>query len=506
MENEEEKRFILEKLSKKGFVVDSSTLDYLISKRSLNYSEFIDYVADRIGSSTVFISEKTLEEALKGYGYEEPKIGFSSADTSGEVTNSEAASIASNLKVLFSIERASKPSDDVESKRAYLADRFRKLERILRSRLDVVGVSSIVEARRAPDKTKLKIIAMVLEVKTENYILIEDLQGWANVIIPQSASKDLKSKASKLHPDLVACFEVVVLGGKFICLDIILPDLPDSKPNKSPEHVCAVLISDLHVGSSYFMDKAFQLFLKWLNGKVGGPETRKVVGEVKYVIIAGDLVDGVGVYPQQEKELAIKDVRTQYKKAAELLRQIPEHVEIIIIPGNHDATLKALPQPPIPDEYSAPLLDSENITLLSNPSLVSLHGVKFLLTHGTSLEDLANRVPGLDYSNPHLAMSHLLAVRHLAPIYGGRTPINTDGEDMLVITERPDVFHAGHVHVYKVGEYRGVIVANTGCWQRMTPYQQALGYVPTPGIFSLVHLDSLRIETVPILAEAMWHA
>ncbi|MGQ9514622.1 MAG: DNA-directed DNA polymerase II small subunit [Thermoproteota archaeon] len=502
MENKERKKLIVEALSRKGFVIDAKALDYLASKKDLNIGEFIDYLAKDIDGSNVFISKRDLEEALQRFGYSEYEYTSSPITASKRAIDAEAASISSDIKVLFNVEKVIQPSDEVDSKKEYLVDRFRKLERILRSRLDVTGVVSISEARRSSDRTKVKIIAMVSEVRNENYILLEDLKSSAYLIIPRSAPDDLKIKAQRLHPDLVACFELVVLGGKFICLDIILPDLPESKPNTSPERVSAVLISDLHIGSSYFMEKAFQLFLNWLNGKIGGSESMRAAGEVKYVVIAGDLVDGVGVYPQQEKELSIRDVKTQYKKAAELLQQIPDHIEIIIIPGNHDATLKALPQPPIPDEYSAPLRANNNVTLLSNPTLISLHGVKFLITHGTSIEDLANRVPGLDYSNPHLAMCHLLAVRHLAPIYGGRTPINTDKEDMLVIDERPDVFHAGHVHIFKLSRYRGVIVTNSGCWQKMTPYQQALGYVPTPGIFSLIHLDSLRVDTVPILTEA----
>jgi len=341
---------------------------------------------------------------------------------------------------------------------------------------------------------------MILEIKSDSYVLLEDLHGSAYLIIPRSAS-DLKVKARRLHQDLVACFEVVILGGKLICSDIILPDIPEAKPNKASEEVCAVLTSDLHIGSSYFMDAAFQLFLKWLRGDAGGEGSRKLASKVKYIVIAGDIVDGVGVYPQQERELSIKNVKDQYRRAAELLKQVPGHIHIIIIPGNHDATRKALPQPPIHEEYGGPLLANENVSMLSNPTSVSLHGVKFLITHGTSLEDLANRVPEFHYSHADLAMGHLLAARHLAPIYGGRTPIHTDGGDMLVVSERPDVFHAGHIHVYKVGRYRGVVIANTGTWQRMTPYQQSLGYVPTPGIFSVVHLDTLNIETVPIVTE-----
>jgi len=495
------RRLIVESFGRRGLALEAAALDYLLTKGNADLDELVDDVANRASGSTLFITKAIIEEALLRLGQAE-QTKTSTDESMGAINVAKAASIRDDFKVLINVEELDHPSDDVESKRSYLADRFRKLEKVLRSRLDVGGVYTIPEARKLPDRAKAKIIAMIMEIRSESFMLLEDLHGSAYLIIPRKASEQLRIKAQRLHPDLVACFEVVVLGGKLICSDIILPDIPEAKPNKASEEICAVLTSDLHVGSSYFMDAAFQLFLKWLRGEVGGEESRRLAGKVKYIVIAGDIVDGVGIYPQQEKEISIRNVREQYKRAAELLRQIPDYIRIVIIPGNHDATRKALPQLPIPEEYGGPLREIENVSLLSNPSLVALHGVKILITHGTSLEDLANRVPEFHYSHADLAMSHLLAVRHVAPIYGGRTPIHTDGGDMLVISERPDVFHAGHIHSYKVGKYRGVVVANTGTWQRMTPYQQSLGYVPTPGIFAVLHLDSLNVESIPIIAEA----
>lgn len=501
-DHKEARRVVVEAFYKRGLVLDKAALELLLSKRALNLTDFVEHLGKKVGQSTLFVTREMVEEALLQHNYTDPEGGVGPASGSTKFLDAPpGASIMGDVKVLFNVEKLDRPSDDVDLKRSYLSDRFRKLERILRSRLDVNGLYTIPEARKLPDKTKAKIIAMILEAKTNNYVLLEDLRGSAYLTIPRKASDQLRGKARRLHTDLVACFEVVVLGGRLVCTDIILPDIPDGRPNKATDEVCAVLTSDLHVGSSYFMEKTFQLFLKWLRGEAGSEESRKLARKVRYLVIAGDIVDGVGVYPQQERELTIRNVVDQYKRAAELLKQVPDHINVIIIPGNHDATRKALPQPPISGEYAEPLLAVDNVILLSNPSVVSLHGVKLLLTHGTSLEDLANHVPEFHHSHAEVAMGHLLAVRHIAPIYGGRTPIQTDGEDKLVIAERPDIFHAGHIHVYKVGRYRGVVIANTGTWQSMTPYQQALGFVPTPGIFSVVHLDSLNLETIPIVTE-----
>ena len=62
-----------------------------------------------------------------------------------------------------------------------------------------------------------------------------------------------------------------------------------------------------------------------------------MASKVKYVIIAGDLVDGVGIYPSQQEELEIKEIVAQYEEFCRLIKQIPADKQIIICPGNHDA-------------------------------------------------------------------------------------------------------------------------------------------------------------------------
>src|SRR3546814_3291646 len=65
---------------------------------------------------------------------------------------------------------------------------------------------------------------------------------------------------------------------------------------------------------------------------------------------------------------------------------------------------------------------------------------------------------------------------------GQRTPISPEKDDMMVITEVPDIFHSGHVHVMDVQNYRGTLIVNSGTWQDQTPFQQTMGIMPTSGI------------------------
>lgn len=219
---------------------------------------------------------------------------------------------------------------------------------------------------------------------------------------------------------------------------------------------------------------------------------KEVAAHVKYVLIAGDIVDGVGVYPNQAKELVIRDVHKQYRFASKLIEQIPDYIEIIVSPGNHDAPRKALPQPSIADEFLKTLQETRTLFSLGDPCTVSLHGVEILMYHGRSLDDIIATVPGMDHDHPEKAMRLLLQSRHLAPLYGGKTMLSPENRDFLTIDRVPDIFHAGHIHVLGCCSHRGVLVVNSGGWQEQTEYMQKLGVVPTPGKVPVVNLQTLE--------------
>ncbi|MEM3606533.1 MAG: metallophosphoesterase, partial [Candidatus Bathyarchaeia archaeon] len=218
--------------------------------------------------------------------------------------------------------------------------------------------------------------------------------------------------------------------------------------------------------------------------------------QIKYIIIAGDLIDGVGVYPEQEKELQITNIYEQYKIIAKYLREVPDYIDILIIPGNHDAVRQALPQPAIPKEYMELINENGRLISLGNPCEVNIHEASFLIYHGTSLNDIISVVPKLNYEKPEKALEFLLKARHLAPMYGANTPIAPEREDYLVIDDVPDVFVAGHTHVAGCSRYKGTTVISCGTWQAQTEYQKKLNVKPTPGILQLIRLDNMQINII----------
>jgi DNA polymerase II small subunit len=385
----------------------------------------------------------------------------------------------------------------------YFQDRFKRIERLFRQRIDVKAATPIQEAFKSQPKAKLKIICMLTEKrdsKNHTILTVEDLQGSATVLIPQKAPEEVKKKALMLLPDQVICLAVIKTRGDiFLAEDIIFPEIGRKPQQRAQEPIYAVLTSDIHVGSTKFNKEAFKRFLLWLKGKWGTSEMREIASRVKYLLIAGDIVDGVGIYPNQQFELTIRDVHKQYDYAAKYLEKIPSYIEIFLSPGNHDATRKSLPQPAIPDGYLTSIKGKKNIHSVGSPCLLSLHGVEILMYHGRSLDDILSVVPGMNHDHPEKGMRLLLQSRHLAPVYGGKTMLSPENRDYLVVDKVPDIFHAGHIHVVGYCNYRGVLVVNSGGWQEQTDYMEKLGLVPTPGKVPVVNLQTLEITVLSFI-------
>ncbi len=409
-----------------------------------------------------------------------------------------AKEVESRIQILRDPTKVIGSGGTIEDFTKHFRDRFNKISRILRERLDVRDARTIGEALEAPLNEKVKFIAMVMEKREKRrriFLQVDDLENVATVLIPAEADRLLVEAAQRTPLDQVVCIEATRAGEDlFVGQNIILPDIPEKRANRADEPVYAALLSDIHVGSRTFLEDAFNRFVLWLNGKIGGQKQTEIAESTKYAIIVGDLVDGIGVYPRQEDELSIKDAREQYKLVAQYIEQIPDYIDVVLIPGNHDAVRQALPQPAIPREFADPIYTSRDVISLGNPAEIKLHNVHFLLYHGRSLDDVVATFPNLSFQTPEKAMELLLKCRHLAPEYGKRTTIAPEAEDDLVVETPPDVFQSGHIHVTKYETYRGTLVVNCGAWQAQTDYQRKMGLDPTPGMLPLLNLQTLEVH------------
>ena len=485
----------LEEIIRAGYQVSKEGFDFL---RSLDEDVFQDLVPYSINRANVLPEEKfVLDVDFFKALIEELNL---SKDKEVEVTGKgEGVPLAEEYDI--EIDVLKDPTEDLALKGdldgflEYFHDRYKKIEGFFRNRLDIRDVTPIREALMVPLKTKLKIIGIVRDKRVSGrrlFIELEDLESSATVLI--SLAKESLRAAPELLLDQIVCVDVLKYRERlFVADNLIWPDIPDREPNRSEAPLCAALISDLHVGSKLFLKPLFKKFLKWLKRDLGPLESRNLAGRVKYIVIAGDLIDGIGVYPEQEGELEIVDLFKQYEMAAELLSDLPDYIKLIIIPGNHDAVRKSLPQPAIPEKYAEALYEDDRVMLLGNPSRVSLHGVEVLISHGKALDDVLTQVPGLDFHKPGRGMEILLRGRHLAPIYGATTPIAPERRDWMVIESPPDILQMGHVHIFENRKYKGTTLICSGSWQGQTSFQRRMGLVPTPGIATIVDLQTLQV-------------
>lgn len=373
---------------------------------------------------------------------------------------------------------------------ALFANRYSKLLKIISQRAQAKKLIQIDTVKTGKPKEEVIIGGLLMERKIDRDVtklIIDDPSGSLETLV---FNKEMLPLANSLLIDQFVMQSITSgKNGGFVTKEIIAPDIPEHVTNRSKTETYAVLISDLHVGSKYFMEKEFGEFVSWLSS------SDPIAKKVRFVLVCGDIVDGVGIFPNQDKELLLVDIGQQMVKAAQMLDKIPKHIKVFIIPGNHDPGRRALPQPAIPEKHNLDLWNRENFFMIGNPSLISLNGVKVLMFHGQSLDDVVGTTPGLSYSQPAKAMRTLLKARHLSPIYGKRTPIAPETEDMMVIDEIPDIFHSGHIHVVDLDMYKGTLIVNSGAWQTQTAYQASVGITPTPGIAVIVNLATLKVFT-----------
>ncbi|HYA54411.1 MAG TPA: metallophosphoesterase, partial [Thermoplasmata archaeon] len=350
----------------------------------------------------------------------------------------------------------------------------------------VEGLSSVIgmvrEVRETPQRHHL-------------ILTVDDETGSLEVLVP----KDSPGARTTFLPDEVVGLKLTFgkePGRIPRVAHVERPDVPSTRSlGRSAVPRRALFLSDLHVGSRSFLTDSWSHLAEFLRGKGPFPD---LAASIDHVVIAGDLVDGIGVYPRQERDLAIADVVEQYAELGRRLAELPDRLTIVAIPGNHDAVSPAEPQPALPANLT--FLLPPNVRVLANPSTFSLSGVVVEAYHGRSFDDLIPAIPKASYARPTEVMRRMLEMRHLAPIYGDRTPLAPLPRDGLVIDPAPDILVTGHAHTYGVDRYRGVLLLNASTWQAETEYQRMRNISPVPARAAVVDLANLGLVSLDFSA------
>jgi len=471
---------MMEELAGKGIRLTLEAEDILEAKKS---DELLKKIIDL---EKPLISKEDLESLL-----EEPEAKLEVARTADFLPIAKDYSADLKVNHTYDVTGKSRTRGGVENFISHFRNRFERLGRLLR-RSGSTPHADLGDIKRHLNE-KVRVIVIISarrETKKGNLLFeVEDMTGTFKVVVSSSKySEKLLDKGKSVILDDVVAITGKVLEPYIIAEDIEWPELPVIREKKLSENdLAAVYLSDLHFGSKQFLGHYLKAFTDWLHGKGAAKE---LAGKVKYISIAGDIVDGIGIYPNQEKDLVVKDIYSQYTMFNDFIENLPDYIEVIVAPGNHDAVRRGEPQPALGKD-----LVSADITSVGNPSSVTIEGIKHLIYHGTSIDSMISSIPNLSYMHPERVMVEYLKRRHLSPIYGGNLMIPED-IDYMVIEEPPDIFHTGHVHKNGYTQYRGTLVINSGTFQDRTDYQVKQGHVPTPGMVPVYELKHGRLRTL----------
>ena len=366
----------------------------------------------------------------------------------------------------------------------HFKNRYSDVRDILKNNPKLSNPISINKISR--NNQKISIVGIVYNkrvTKNGNIVLeVEDLTGKITVLINQN-KEDVYKDAEDISFDSIIGINGFGNREIFFANEIVFPELLNQERKKSPVEEHVLFISDVHVGSKRFMEKNFLKFVDYLNGNI--PNTPDF-DKVKYLFVVGDLIAGVGVYPGQEKDLAIKDIEGQYARAAELFGKIRSDITIVFLPGNHDCVRLMEPQPMLDEKFAWPLYNLKNAVFAPNPSMINIGsrkdfpGFNILAYHGFSYFYYANTIPSLikedSINSPNMIMAYLLKNRHIAPTHASVQYFPSE-KDNLLIKEMPDIFVSGHLHKNAVSSYNNIITISNSCWETLMPYQEKYGCV-----------------------------
>lgn len=386
-------------------------------------------------------------------------------------------------------------------------NRFNAISKMLKTRSDLQSVAAIRRIQQKKTEEQVEIIGMLLEkntTKNNNIVLkLEDQTGVITVIVKKD---DDDLTLFNIANDLALDEIIGVVGRTFndaiFAKKIIHPDIPPTHElKKQEEEEYLAVLGDIHFGSKVFMKKEFERFINWIRGESGNEEQRRIASKVKYIIQTGDIVEGVGIYPSQEEDLEIIDIKQQYDDAAKWLRKIPEDKEIILFSGNHDPGRLAEPQEPPPKDLAEEIWKMPNVTMVSNPAYVKIGenpGFNTLLYHGGSFIYYSANIPSIrsagGQKRADLIMQFLLKRRHIAPTHASTLCLPDAEQDYLLIDIIPDFFLTGHIHRASAKNYRGVTMINASCWTETTDDQIKRGLEPQPAKLPIINLKTRDVK------------
>jgi len=316
-------------------------------------------------------------------------------------------------------------------------------------------------------------------------VTMEDLSSTMSVFV----RKDDPASATIFKDEVLGISGKFGDDGRMFWVDnVVYPDILPNHQNKGGmefDPVSIAFISDLHMGSKKFLESEWDKMMAWMNTD---DETAQ---NIKWLVLSGDVIDGIGIYPGHEENICIANSFDQYEMCARKLDELPDHITPILLPGNHDAVRPAEPQPMLEPGVQQKFNSTIHV---GNPARINLSGIDVLSYHGKGIDDIVPRVETVTYDKPQEAMKLMLQKRHLAPMWGERNALSPEEEDQMVIQSPPDIFVTGHTHAHATEWHRGIPLVVSSTFQGETDFMQMMGYKPKMGYLSVYNIQNRQFR------------
>ena len=369
-------------------------------------------------------------------------------------------------------------------------DRYQTIAEILRNQAGFKASGTIKQIQKEKKKGRsYNLVGIVLDVRRTKsggkMVTMEDLSSTMSVFV----RKDDPASATIFKDEVLGISGKFGDDGRMFWVDnVVYPDILPNHQNKGGmefDPVSIAFISDLHMGSKKFLESEWDKMMAWMNTD---DETAQ---NIKWLVLSGDVIDGIGIYPGHEENICIANSFDQYEMCARKLDELPDHITPILLPGNHDAVRPAEPQPMLEPSVQKKFNSTIHV---GNPARIELSGIDVLSYHGKGIDDIVPRVEDVTYEKPQEAMKLMLQKRHLAPMWGERNALSPEEEDQMVIKNPPDIFVTGHTHAHATEWHRGIPLVVSSTFQGETDFMQMMGYKPKMGYLSVYNIQNRQFR------------
>ena len=208
MEQNAKLRRAISLIIESGYQIDSDTFQILKeASERVDIEHLVRSIiedAKNLQEKSLFLSRKLIEKKISEFGGQAQTIERTFT-TGKNRYRPYAKEIESEVKILKNPAENISTKGSLENYIKYFQDRFRRIQKILRRRMNSVSSGSIIQALKAPPNSKVGFTCMLIEKRDSSsgiFLHVEDLEMDAKVFV-SSQNPELYRKAQRLMLDQV---------------------------------------------------------------------------------------------------------------------------------------------------------------------------------------------------------------------------------------------------------------------------------------------------------------